>query len=276
MNELSSPARNSTVRAISSGVACRASGMRSSKSSAARLLLAGGADLDPVLERVVHRPGMDAVDANAAVGDLPRRGPHQPDDRVLGRRVPGDRRVGHEADDARVEDQAAAVAHGRQRVLCDQERSAHVDRHHAIEDLLGVVDDRRVDAEHPRVGERDVEPAEALQRERHRGPHLGRVGDVGHRRGGAIGADLVDERRHSRLVEVGDHDPGALGGEQPRGRGADAAATARDQRHLVLQPGHEIPLVRPEVGYGPCHVASRRDGPPPFATRRSTSFASSA
>jgi hypothetical protein len=38
--------------------------------------------------------------------------------------------------------------------------------------------------------------------------------------------------------ELDDDDLGALGGEQPRGRRADAAPAARDQRHLVAQSVH--------------------------------------
>src|SRR5204862_4825264 len=59
---------------------------------------AGGDDLDAVLEAVVDRPGMDAVDADAAVGHLARRGAHEPDDRVLGGRVAVDPRVSEQAD----------------------------------------------------------------------------------------------------------------------------------------------------------------------------------
>ena len=160
MNRLSSEARNSTASAISSGVAWRPSGIIDSKISAARAsLLARGRGLDPVLEAVVDRARVDRVDADAAVGDLLGGGPHEPDQRVLRRRVGGDAGVGGEADDARVEDQAPARAHRAQRVLGDVERAEHVDRQHAREDLLVVLLHRRDVAEDPGVGERDVELA---------------------------------------------------------------------------------------------------------------------
>jgi len=182
-----------------------------------------------VLEGVVDRPRVDRVDADPAVGDLLGRGAHEPDERVLRRRVGGDAGVGGEADDARVEDQAAARAHRAQGVLGDVERAEHVDREHAREDLLVVVGHRRDVAEDPGVGERDVEFA----RLRHRGRH--RRGDRGHR---GLRAQLVGEGVQGVSVDVRQRQASALGGEPARGRRADAAGGAGDERRLVLESAH--------------------------------------
>src|SRR6185312_9096537 len=199
---------------------------------------AGGDDLDAVLEAVVDRPRMQAVDADAAVGHLARGGAHEPDDGVLGGRVAGDPRVGQESDDARVEDQAAAVAHDRERVLVHEERALDVDRDHVVEDVLGVVDDRRRVAEDAGVGEGDVEAAEALGRDAHRRGDLLGVGHVGHDIGGVLGADLVGHEGEALLVDVGQDDLGPLLGEEPRGGGPDAPSAPGDQRDLALESTH--------------------------------------
>ena len=72
-NELSELARYSTERAISSGQACRASGMRASKMRAAR---SGGAPVADVSiarwNSVLGRPGVQRVDPDPAAGHLLR------------------------------------------------------------------------------------------------------------------------------------------------------------------------------------------------------------
>ena len=73
---------------------------------------------------------------------------------------------------ARVEDEASAVAHGGERVLGDEEGAADVHGKHAIEDVLRVLGDRRGDPEDAGVGEGDVEAAEALDGKRDGGLDL--------------------------------------------------------------------------------------------------------
>ena len=107
-----------------------------------------------------------------------------------------------------------------------------------VEDVLGVVDDRRRLAEDAGVGERDVEAAEALGRDAYRRGDLLGVGHVGHDVGGALGADLVGHDGEAVLVDVGQHHPGSLVGEQARRGGADAPSAARDQRDLALESTH--------------------------------------
>ena len=129
---------------------------------------------------------------------------------------------GEQADHAGVEDQTAAVAHDSKRVLRDKEGPLDVDRHHRVEDVLGVVDDRRVVAEDARVGERDVgEPAEALDGDPHGVVNLIGVGDVGDDVGGALGSDLVGDRGQPVLVDIGQDDLRPLVGEQPGRSGPD-------------------------------------------------------
>ena len=66
-NELSPPARNSTARAISSGVGVTAERDHLLEDRGRALgVLAGGHGLDPLLERVADRAGVDRVDADAA------------------------------------------------------------------------------------------------------------------------------------------------------------------------------------------------------------------
>jgi hypothetical protein len=129
-------------------------------------------------------------------------------------------------------------AHDGKGVLGHVERAAHVDRQHALEDVVGVVDDPRDVAEDAGVGERDVEAAEALDRGRDRRAHLRGVGHVGDRGCRHVVAELGHERLQRLVVEVADHDARTLGGEQPGGGGADAAGAAGDQRDLVLEPLH--------------------------------------
>ena len=244
-NDDSSLARNSTALAISSGRACRSSGIIPSKIRG-RLVLARPcrADLDRVLEAVVDGPGMDAVHADALRRALLRRRPHETDERVLGRGVAEDPGGGRQAHDARVDDdRAGPVAHGRHRVLADEEGALDVDGHHLVEDVLRVLRDRRVAAEDAGVREGDVQPAEALHRELHRAGDGGRVGDVADRPGRDVRAQVGHDALHAVGVDVGHHDLRALGGEGPGGGAADAPAATGDERDLPLQAWH-LRLVR--------------------------------
>ena len=91
-------------------------------------------------------------------------------------------------------------------MLRNVERPAHVDRQHALEHVVGVVDDRGDVAEDAGVGERDVEPAEALDRGRDRSAHLRGVGHVGDGGRRSVVAELIHQGAKFRFVEVADHD----------------------------------------------------------------------
>ena len=116
-------------------------------------------------------------------------------------------------------------------MLRDVEGAEDVDREHVREDRLVVVLDRRHVAEDAGVGERDVE----LAHQRHGVGHGGGVGDVGH---GGLHPELVRERVEAVGVDVREDHPRALGDEAPRGRRADAARGAGDERGLVLESAH--------------------------------------
>jgi hypothetical protein len=117
-------------------------------------------------------------------------------------------------------------------VTGEQERAADVHRHHLVEHVLRVLGDRRGRAEDAGVGERDVETAEPLDRERDRGADLRGVGDVGHARDPRV-AERGGHAIERSAIHVGHDDAGALGREQARRRGADAARPTRDHRDLV-------------------------------------------
>jgi hypothetical protein len=82
-----------------------------------------------------------------------------------------------------------------------------------------------------------VEAAEALERRRDRVPPAVLVGDVlAHEQRGI--ADFARERLAGILVDVGEHDARALGGQQQRIGAADATCRAGDQRDLVCDSIH--------------------------------------
>ena len=54
----------------------------------------------------------------------------------------------------------------------------------------------------------------------------------------ALDGELVDHAPRGDLVEIGDHERGALGGEPVRVGAADAGAAAGDHHDLALEPRH--------------------------------------
>ena len=88
-------------------------------------------------------------------------------------------------------------------------------------------------ADDPRVVEHDVEPAVAGHGEVHRRGDLGLVGDVA---AGVGRAEVGGEGVAQVVLDVGEHDLGAVLDELFRGRLADAAGAARDHGHLAGQP----------------------------------------
>ena len=68
------------------------------------------------------------------------------------------------------------------------------------------------------------------------------VGTRGHVAADRAPADPLRGLRCGGLVEVGDDDVRALGGEALRGRGADPLRAARDERRPALEAAHRIIL----------------------------------
>ena len=137
MNALSSEARKSAADATSSGLAWRPAGSCPRRSRRRGRPARRRRLLDRVLERVVHRTGVRGSRRGCRVRRPPsRQSASVPRARAWTsrtRRSP----VGGQPDHAGVEDQAAAVAHHPERVAGEQERAAHVDRHHLVEHVLG-------------------------------------------------------------------------------------------------------------------------------------------
>ena len=121
-------------------------------------------NLDVVLEGVVDRAGVHGVDADAARRQLLGEAAHQPDLGVLGGDVGVDAGVAARAGDARGDDDAAAVAHPRHRVLAHQEGALDVYRLDGVEHVLRVGGDRRHGAEVAGVAEEHVDRPEAGDR----------------------------------------------------------------------------------------------------------------
>src|SRR5262249_6285675 len=55
-------------------------------------------------------------------------------------------------------------------------------------------------------------------------------------------AELAGDLLDLGAVEVGEHEPGAVGGESPSGGGADAAGRAGDEHGTSTQVGHLVSL----------------------------------
>ena len=141
-------------------------------------------------------------------------------------------------DHARRDDDAAAVGHVRRAVLEDVEGAEDVDGERAHELVRRVVDDRRDRAADAGVAEEDVEAPESIDTGGDRGLHRALVRDVGDRGERVVVAELAGGGLELRLVDADEMDLRTLGDEQARGREADPALSAGDQRDLVLHPSH--------------------------------------
>ncbi|KAG1453774.1 hypothetical protein G6F57_015651 [Rhizopus arrhizus] len=56
----------------------------------------------------------------------------------------------------------------------------------------------------------------------------------------AAGIQLGRDRLQARVVDVGQHQPGAVGGHQPRGRQTNAIPCAGDDGHLSFERNHPV------------------------------------
>src|SRR6185437_5552139 len=98
--------------------------------------------LDIRLEPILCRAGMDSVHANAPRGDFLGHRAHESDLGVLRRDVRVGARTAHQTDDARGDDDAAAVVHAGNAVLASEERPLHVHAVHLVEHVLRIRGDR--------------------------------------------------------------------------------------------------------------------------------------
>ena len=123
-----------------------------------------------------------------------------------------------------------------------QPHALQVDGHDPVPHVLRCVAGARVLwREYAGVVVEDVEATERLDRERDHGLHLHRLRHIGayERRLSARGADGVDRGPARVLHRIGHDDLGTLGCEQLGTHPAEAAACARDQRDLPVEPpGH--------------------------------------
>ena len=187
----------------------------------------------------VHRVGADVV---ARLGAVQRhRFAEQPNAR-LGRIVGRHVGAGDDARDRRDVDDRAAQ---RLRVFLDfghavlaaQEHAVEVDGVDAAPFLQRDVLDRLGEADAGRIHQH-VQRAEGLHRLGDGGLPIFLAGDVEpHEMGGL--ADLGGERTALVLLDVGDHDAGALLGHQYRAALAETRRAAGDEGHLAGQTiGH--------------------------------------
>ncbi len=181
---------------------------------------------------------VDRVDPHAAVTELERRDLGHAAHAELAGRV-GDRAVlpGDAGGRGDVDDGALApLDHPGRHDLHAEKCADQVDADHALELRLGGFR-QRLEEQHPGVVDQNVHAAELAH------------GIGGHRFPACLVRDVVvakerraADRARQRLAlaveHVGDHHPGALGCEQPRGRLTHAARAARDDRHLAGQSSH--------------------------------------
>jgi hypothetical protein len=171
------------------------------------------------------------LDAGVTVGDGEPLG--QRDGRVLGDGVRHGRDLGEEAGRRRRAEQIALAAlhpAGQERP-CRPHVRHDVDLPGGLELVVGCLGTPS-GAGHAGVGEEEVDGAVSLlgggdERDDARlAPHVGDDGQP---------VDLIGDRSHARLVAVGQHHAGALGGEAGRARPADAAAGSGDDDVLAGQ-----------------------------------------
>ena len=221
---LPSPANTRTT------VSATASALSSVKPACARPVLIGSTS------GVSAKPGQTALKRMPSPASAGPERAREPDDGVL---VGGVDRLGRHADEpgqrrGRDDRPAAARSQRRQRRVRAEDDAVEVDAHRAP-----VLVELEVVAEAAAAGdagveEDEVEAAAALGRERDGGVVGLEVRDVGLQRVAA------DERRHllgGRERHVGDHQLRAGLRQRQRGRAADAAGAAGDERDLVAQAG---------------------------------------
>ena len=108
------------------------------------------------------------------------------------------------------------------------EDAHQVDGEHPLP-LAGIGVDEEAELVHAGVVDQDREGPVL-------GHELGRGLGCGDVQPGGGGADLAGDAPRALLVDVADHDVGALGGKPRRDRGTDAAPSSGDQRPAPLEP----------------------------------------
>jgi hypothetical protein len=227
--------------------------MNAASSESRKQASAATSAAEPALElledRCLDGARRDCVDADAVRRQRQRRRARQPDHGVLAGAV-GDvpRRPAQSRGGGDVHHRpAAALAHRGGAGAQAEPRPLHVDREHAVEALLGVVERRPDEAERGGVVHEQIDAAEALDGLCGGGIDLRGDGDVGGPRdrersvgvgarvaghgGDRLGTSLLElragevEQQHSRAF-----------GDQSGGGGApDAGRGARHERDLALE-----------------------------------------
>ena len=198
-------------------------------------------DLGVLVDAVAHREaGRDAVDEDVVAAELLGQRARQRHDRALARDVVQQERHAAERRARRdVHDPPAALrAHLRHDRAAGQEHAQDVDVH----DLTPFVDRDLLEGTHrqrrvqPGVVDEDVDRAAALDGLRRHPRHVVLGGDVDGE------PDAVGEVGRGRLgaLEVGDHDPRAVGRQGVGDRPADALRAAGDDRDPALERAHRI------------------------------------
>ncbi len=162
----------------------------------------------------------------------------------------------------------------RNGVLEDMEGAEDVDRQGAGERVGGVIDEFADFSADAGVADDDVESPEAVQAARDGAHHRALVRDVRGRAERIILSELLLRSRQLGLVDTYDVHLCAFGREQARCREPDPALAPRDERNLVIQPGHsDLPLFDASNQHPPprtalCASLTARINPVNSAARR--------
>ena len=179
---------------------------------------------------------MRTTDINPAVGDLQAQGVGEVFGTGLGGVVSGQpggggerRQRGHH------QHITAAFDDGGQGGPDRVEHADDVDVYDAAE-RLGIDLQHRTEAGDPGVGDHDVDAAESVHRGIGRPLHGGQVTNVG--QGGQYvrrPAEFLGQFRQRRLVQIGEHQPGALATQSAGHFGTHTARSPGDEDDLAVQ-----------------------------------------
>ena len=132
---------------------------------------------------------------------------------------------------------------------------------HVVEQLDGVVGDRRDRAQRAGVAEDHVDGAPAFDGALHDAFDVVGLLHVGDHRRHDLGVEGGRHGAHRRLGDVDQRDPGTVLDEQPRGRGADAPARAGQHADLSRERSRhrqEESFVRPICSTIGANIGARK------------------
>jgi hypothetical protein len=165
---------------------------------------------------------------------------------VLGRRVGVRAQPADDASSARrVDDRTRVLGHHHSSgVLRAEEHTLEQDRDRVVPGLGRHLGDPTDGADDAGVVEHHIQPSELGDGHVDRRRDVALDGHVAvHEPGGC--AEFVDERSTGVVLQISDHDPGALRHEPPHGSGSDPAGSPGDDGHLPVESsGHLVPFVR--------------------------------